>query len=111
MLFRLLPGSWSHIGYVDTRVQDLHRLGPGAGYDTILNAATLEAQSIRRLIRIDEALFLGGRSKGEFLRSFGADIFFDDQPVHCERAAPTVPTGRVPFPNPAVVPSTKRGRG
>ena len=30
-------------------------------------------------IRIDEALFLGGLDKGEFLRAFGADIFFDDQ--------------------------------
>ncbi len=27
-------------------------------------------------IRIDEALFLGGRSKGEFFKAFGADIFF-----------------------------------
>ncbi len=37
-------------------------------------------------IRIDEALFLGGRSKGEFLKAFGADIFFDDQQVHIESA-------------------------
>lgn len=28
-------------------------------------------------VRLDEALFLGGRSKQEFLRTFGADIFFD----------------------------------
>ncbi|MGD8511628.1 MAG: hypothetical protein PVI16_08375 [Gammaproteobacteria bacterium] len=27
-------------------------------------------------------------------------MFFDDQPVHCERAAPAVATGRVPFPTP-----------
>jgi len=37
-------------------------------------------------IRIDEALFLGGMNKGEFLRKFGADIFFDDQKGHCESA-------------------------
>ena len=29
-------------------------------------------------IRIDEAFFLGGKDKGEFLKAFGADIFFDD---------------------------------
>jgi 5'-nucleotidase len=28
-------------------------------------------------VGLDEALFLGGRSKQEFLRTFGADIFFD----------------------------------
>jgi len=29
-------------------------------------------------VRLDEALFLGGRHKGPFLQAFGADIFFDD---------------------------------
>lgn len=47
-------------------------------------------------IRIDEALFLGGLDKGEFLRAFGADIFFDDQRVHVESAAKHVTTGHVP---------------
>lgn len=47
-------------------------------------------------IRIDEALFLGGLPKGEFLKSFGADIFFDDQTVHCESAQEHVATGHVP---------------
>jgi 5'-nucleotidase len=47
-------------------------------------------------VRIDEALFLGGRSKAEFLRSFGADIFFDDQMVHCDEASQLVATGHVP---------------
>jgi 5'-nucleotidase len=37
-------------------------------------------------IRIDEAIFLGGMAKGPFLKSFGADIFFDDQEGHCESA-------------------------
>ncbi|WP_349431098.1 5'-nucleotidase [Methylomarinum sp. Ch1-1] len=37
-------------------------------------------------IRIDEAMFLGGRAKGPFLRAFGADIFFDDQQGHCQSA-------------------------
>lgn len=47
-------------------------------------------------IRIDEAVFLGGLSKGEFLRTFGADIFFDDQRDHCDSARAHVPTGHVP---------------
>jgi 5'-nucleotidase len=47
-------------------------------------------------IRIDEALFLGGRSKGEFLKTFGADIFFDDQQVHIESAKGHVASAHVP---------------
>lgn len=47
-------------------------------------------------IRIDEALFLGGLPKGEFLRAFRADFFFDDQPGHCESARQHVATGHVP---------------
>jgi 5'-nucleotidase len=47
-------------------------------------------------IRIDESLFLGGMNKGEFLRAFKADVFFDDQQGHCESAAEYVTTCHVP---------------
>ena len=47
-------------------------------------------------IRIDEALFLGGRSKGEFLKIFGADIFFDDQQIHIDSAREHVAAAHVP---------------
>lgn len=47
-------------------------------------------------IRIDEAIFLGGMEKGPFLKSFGADIFFDDQERHCQSANAHVATGHVP---------------
>ncbi len=47
-------------------------------------------------IRIDESLFLGGMDKGEFLKAYGADVFFDDQQLHCESAQKHVPTGHVP---------------
>jgi len=47
-------------------------------------------------IRIDEALFLGGLDKGQFLRAFGADIFFDDQARHVESASLHVSAGHVP---------------
>ncbi|MFP6836106.1 MAG: 5'-nucleotidase [Pseudomonadales bacterium] len=47
-------------------------------------------------IRLDESLFLGGMEKTEFLRAFGADVFFDDQSQHCERASEHLAAGHVP---------------
>lgn len=47
-------------------------------------------------IRIDESLFLGGLDKGQFLKAYGADVFFDDQQGHCLSASQHVPTGHVP---------------
>lgn len=47
-------------------------------------------------IRIDEAFFLGGLEKSNFLQAFGADIFFDDQQGHCEKAREKVATAHVP---------------
>ena len=44
---------------------------------------------------IDEAFFLGGVPKTDVLAAFRPHIFFDDQASHCDRAAPTIPTGRV----------------
>lgn len=47
-------------------------------------------------IRIDESLFLGGLDKGQFLKAYGADVFFDDQQSHCQSAKDHVATGHVP---------------
>lgn len=47
-------------------------------------------------VRIDESLFLGGLDKGDFLRAYGADVFFDDQQQHCQSASQNVATGHVP---------------
>ena len=47
-------------------------------------------------IRIDESIFLGGLDKTDFLKAYRADVFFDDQQAHCERAADNVTTGHVP---------------
>ena len=47
-------------------------------------------------VRIDEALFLGGREKGPFLQAFGADIFFDDSHANVESARKHVAAGHVP---------------
>ncbi|MEM7195025.1 MAG: 5'-nucleotidase [Pseudomonadota bacterium] len=63
-------------------------------------AAPAHERVIRTLrawnIRIDESFFLGGMDKGEFLKTFDADIFFDDQSGHCDSARKHVPTGHVP---------------
>lgn len=47
-------------------------------------------------IRLDESLFLGGLEKSAFLEAFAADVFFDDQAGHCEKAREVVATGHVP---------------
>lgn len=47
-------------------------------------------------VRLDEALFLGGRDKGPFLQAFGADLFFDDSRHNVENARRHVATGHVP---------------
>jgi 5'-nucleotidase len=46
-------------------------------------------------IEVDEAMFLGGLPKGEFLREFEPDFFFDDQTGHVAAAAAHVPAGHV----------------
>lgn len=86
----------------------LHGLQAECGADTrLIRTALVTARSapahervIRTLrawgIRIDESLFLGGMDKGKFLRAYGADVFFDDQPFHCESAKDHVATGHVP---------------
>lgn len=48
-------------------------------------------------VRIDEAFFLGGVPKSDFLKAFGAHIFFDDQAVHTDPASRLVPAARVPY--------------
>ena len=62
-------------------------------------SAPAHERAIRTLIdwnvEIDEAMFLGGLPKGEFLREFEPDFFFDDQTGHIESAALHVPSGHV----------------
>ena len=50
-------------------------------------------------VAIDETFFMGGVAKSDVLAAFKPHIFFDDQPGHCDRAAPLVQTGRVPVKN------------
>ena len=62
-------------------------------------SAPAHERAIRTLmdwqIEVDEAMFLGGLPKGEFLREFEPDFFFDDQAGHVESAAAHVPAGQV----------------
>jgi 5'-nucleotidase len=62
-------------------------------------SAPAHERAIRTLmnwnIRVDEAMFLGGLPKGEFLREFEPDFFFDDQTGHVDAAARHVPSGHV----------------
>ncbi len=48
-------------------------------------------------VKIDEAFFLGGMDKREFLHAFGAHIFFDDAPQNTDSAKMVVATARVPL--------------
>lgn len=48
-------------------------------------------------VYVDEAYFLGGLSKDQVLKAFGAHIFFDDQDVHLKDSSKFVPSGLVPY--------------
>ena len=62
-------------------------------------SAPAHERAIRTLmewnIEVDEAMFLGGLPKGEILKEFEPDFFFDDQTGHIESAAQHVPAGHV----------------
>jgi len=84
----------------------LHRLQQAGGAHMRIRTALVTARSapaheraIRTLmdwnIVVDEAMFLGGLPKGEFLREFEPDFFFDDQTGHVNSAARHVPAGHV----------------
>jgi len=67
---------------------------------TARNAPSHE-RAIRTLmhwnLEVDEAVFLGGLPKHEFLAEFRPDIFFDDQRAHCDGASALVNTALVPY--------------
>ena len=84
----------------------LHRLQQAGTPTMRIRTALVTARSapaheraIRTLmnwnIDVDEAMFLGGLPKGEFLREFEPDFFFDDQTGHVDSAARHVPSGHV----------------
>ena len=85
-------------------LQRLHLAGAASGMRVrtalvTARSAPAHERAIRTLmdwrIEIDQAMFLGGLPKGEFLREFEPDFFFDDHPRHIENAARHVPSGHV----------------
>jgi 5'-nucleotidase len=91
-------------------LEALHRLQQAAGTDVPMRlrtalvtarSAPAHERAVRTLMQwnidIDEAMFLGGLDKGEFLRAYEPDFFFDDQRRHVESARKHVATGHVPF--------------
>ncbi|HRH88050.1 MAG TPA: 5'-nucleotidase [Rubrivivax sp.] len=87
-------------------LEALQQLQREPGRDMRIRTALVTARSapaheraIRTLmewhIDVDEAMFLGGLPKGEFLREFEPDFFFDDQTGHVDSAAAHVPAGHV----------------
>ncbi|MES2415348.1 MAG: 5'-nucleotidase [Pseudomonadota bacterium] len=87
-------------------LEALHRLQQAGTSHMRIRTALVTARSapaheraIRTLmdwnIEVDEAMFLGGLAKGEFLREFEPDFFFDDQTGHVNAAAEHVPAGHV----------------
>lgn len=87
-------------------ISDLQREFPGD--EAMIRTALVTARSapahervIRTLrawnVRVDEAFFLGGISKRDILKAFGANIYFDDQVIHTNATAQVVPSARVPI--------------
>ena len=87
-------------------LEALHRLQREPSQRMRIRTALVTARSapaheraIRTLmdwrIEVDEAMFLGGLAKGQFLAEFEPDFFFDDQTGHIENAAAHVPAGHV----------------
>ncbi len=92
-------------GFLDAlhRLQAAFPAGEAAPIRTALvtaRSAPAHERVIRTLrewdVRLDEALFLGGRDKGPFLEAFGADIFFDDSTHNIDSARRHVAAGHVP---------------
>jgi 5'-nucleotidase len=89
-------------------LEALHRLQSEKNSPVRIRTALVTARSapaheraVRTLmewnIAVDEAMFLGGLAKGEFLRSFEPDFYFDDQRGHIDSARAYVAAGHVPF--------------
>src|SRR5687767_16006981 len=91
-------------------LEALHRLQAAAGTDVPIRVRTAlvtarsapaHERAVRTLmewnVAVDELMFLGGLDKGEFLRAFEPDFYFDDQRGHVDSARLHVAAGHVPF--------------
>jgi 5'-nucleotidase len=91
-------------------LEALHRLRAAAGTDVPIKirtalvtarSAPAHERAINTLmdwkVAVDELMFLGGLDKGEFLKAFEPDFYFDDQRGHVDSARAYVAAGHVPF--------------
>jgi 5'-nucleotidase len=91
-------------------LEALHRLRAAAGTDVPIKirtalvtarSAPAHERAINTLmdwkVAVDELMFLGGLDKGEFLKAFEPDFYFDDQRGHVDSARAFVAAGHVPF--------------
>ena len=91
-------------------LEALHRLQAAAGTDVPVKirtalvtarSAPAHERAINTLmewkVAVDELMFLGGLEKGEFLKAFEPDFYFDDQHGHIDSARAYVAAGHVPF--------------
>ena len=100
----LPPGPFKPLLEALHRLQDASGTGAPMRVRTALvtaRSAPAHERAVRTLmnwnIAVDEALFLGGLDKGEFLKAFQPDFYFDDQRGHVASASQHVATGHVPF--------------
>jgi len=90
-------------------LEALHRLRAAAGTDVPIKirtalvtarSAPAHERAINTLmdwkVAVDELMFLGGLDKGEFLKAFEPDFYFDDQRGHVDSARAYVAAGHVP---------------
>jgi len=102
MLRPLPPGPFKPL------LEALHRLQTEKDSGMKIRTALVTARSapaheraVRTLmqwnIAVDELMFLGGLDKGEFLKAFEPDFYFDDQSGHIDSARAHVAAGHVPF--------------
>ena len=97
----LPPGPFKPLLEALRPLQDMAEDAPMRIRTALVTARSAPAheRAIRTLmawnIQVDEAMFLGGLEKADFLREFEPDFFFDDQTGTCDTAARVGPTGHV----------------
>lgn len=97
----LPPGPFKPLLEALQRLQTLAPDAPMRLRTALVTARSAPAheRAIRTLmawnIQVDEAMFLGGLEKADFLREFEPDFFFDDQTGYCDTASRVGPTGHV----------------
>lgn len=88
------------------KIHDLQQMFPGKDCPVRTALVTARAAPAHKRpiltlrkwgVRVDCAMFMGGRNKGPILKAFGADMFLDDSRANIDLAVESgVPSGHVP---------------